>query len=117
MLNYIVTHWRGQQSLAHSILVNLVVSGYLVTMPLTLLSLGSKTPKSLEFISLGVAAIWLVWIITGLTRCALRYAKDRTKAVVLRVAGGLTFFVLWSAIFSNLGEMLRLMHIVKPLRF
>jgi hypothetical protein len=96
MLKYIFAHWRGEQSLARSCLINGGVFG-VVTYALTMivqigLAFLILTPIGRNMSLMGwliyvfwpfrilVPLVWAVWACVGIFRCAFREIRERSKA-------------------------------------
>jgi hypothetical protein len=106
-MNYIVMHWRGQQGLLRSVLLNGVLT-YLVMVAL-LVSLGTAfKPSGGIFVGLGLFLIWEVWAAVGIFHCAMRYAFDRDRGTVERVGGLISILGVAAVAYFSSVDMWRL---------
>jgi hypothetical protein len=101
MKNYIIQHWRGQQTLLRSCLLNGVV-GYLVAIILSVvvevvtgdrsaMLTRHKTPNVIDTASqlyvLPFLISFEIWAFVGIWRCGLRNCRDRSAKLKQRLGG------------------------------
>lgn len=91
LLRYVLSHWRGEQGLVKSVLLNGVAFYLIFALPLG--SVGSMiNGKAVIFAGVAAFAMWLVWASVGVLRCGTRYLCDRTKGASSRIGGAAAIF-------------------------
>ena len=85
-MSYALTHWRGQQGLAGSALLNGLLAYVILVVALSSLGTVTSSP-TLVFGGLAVFLVWLVWAGVGIFRCGTRNALDRNNKVFSRIGG------------------------------
>jgi len=114
MKNYIISHWRGEQGLLRSCLLNGVVLFILFGIALGILSAvltlpviwishtHAASPNPNNNMAFGIViftvpftAIYMVWACVGIFRCGLRNVKDRATTTGKRIGGAAA--LLWAA--------------------
>jgi hypothetical protein len=88
-VNYVRTHWRGEQGLARSFLLNGLLA-YLV-LALGLGSLGEMNvvpPNSIVmYVGLIAFGVWFVWALVGMVRCGFKNTFNPTNNVCRKIGG------------------------------
>jgi hypothetical protein len=86
-MNYITTHWRGQQGLLRSTLINGVLA-YLVLIIISV-GLGSafQITGAAVLVVVAIILVWMVWAAVGIVRCGLRNALDSNSRTAPRIGG------------------------------
>ena len=82
MIGYALSHWRGQQGLLRSTLLNGVVA-YLVLVVVLTASDGLLK----VYMGLSIFLVWMVWATVGIIRCAAKKLLDRTATRLSRLGG------------------------------
>jgi hypothetical protein len=118
MKKYIIQHWRGQQSLFRSCLLNGVV-GYLVLSIILSVAVvvvtgdptGMLTGRGIPNITNTVGQLYIlpflmpfeIWALVGIWRCGLRNMQDRSAKLKQRL-GGMLALGLATLIFASHGR-------------
>jgi hypothetical protein len=85
VMRYIATHWRGEQGLLRSTLVNGILAYVVLT--LGLVGLGAALNGVGVYVGLAAFLIWMVWATVGILRCGLRNALHPGGKIIPRVGG------------------------------
>jgi hypothetical protein len=73
---YILAHWRGEQGLLRSTLLNSVIIYFVLVLGLVVM--GKVTNNQISvFTGLAVCLLFLIWAFVGMLRCGTRYAFDK----------------------------------------
>jgi hypothetical protein len=103
-MSYILTHWRGEQGLLRSTMLNGVLA-YLV-MITVLVSLGTAINLSGGiYVGLGAFVIWEVWAAVGIFRCGIRNVLERNRGVIPRIGGVLAILGVVAVVFYTADDM------------
>jgi hypothetical protein len=98
MKHYIVAHWRGEQSLARSFLVNGLL-GFIVV-PLVFVALGYVIrAEAFVYVGFCLILVWLVWAAVGIVRCAIAIFR-RPSSLLLRFAAALVMILTAVALYG-----------------
>jgi len=89
MLQYAMAHWRGEQGLVQSTLIN-GLGGY-VLLVAVFLGLGATVFTSSTFlgVSLCVFFAWQIWASVGILRASARRTFDRSAPAGPRLGGAI----------------------------
>ncbi len=104
MPSYIVSHWRGRQSLTRSTIINGLVAYLLLVGVLV----ASQPPA---YFGLGVLFVWWLWASVGIFRCAKRLVSSPDSTLGLKVAGFVALAGLLLATVYVARDLIRLFHL------
>lgn len=107
MPNYIVTHWRGQQSLLISVLVN-GLGAYIVLVLLLATLGGIVAGQSFQYLGIGIFCAWFIWATVGIVRCALRAMFNRQSMLWQKIGGGAALLGVMVVTISTIRDIIRL---------
>jgi hypothetical protein len=104
MRRYFLAHWRGEQGLLRSCLLNGCVLNYGMTFGLILLFMLSagaassvgKAPVVWAMACAEVVAMWswTIWASVGIVRCGIKNARNPTNKTAQRVGGVVA--IIWA---------------------
>src|SRR5262245_4666046 len=99
-MNYVLTHWRGQQGLLWSFLVN-GVAGYALAVAgdVALFGLGASQWHIAAFMLIFFA--WFAWALVGTTRAGIAAIKDPAASRALRFSALVVFVCLVLALYAT----------------
>jgi hypothetical protein len=75
LAHYIGRHWRGEQNIVWSLLVNGVVVYVLMILGVAVLS-AAKVTEGRSALFWPIFAVWFAWALTGTTRPAISTLRD-----------------------------------------
>jgi hypothetical protein len=81
--DYIAAHWRGEQSLAKSVLLNGLL-GYVLFV--AALAAGSQIVTSQVGVYIGMAVFlaWLAWALVGIARCSIKILPAHDSSITMK---------------------------------
>lgn len=98
-MSYIARHWRGEQNIIWSLLVNGVAVWVTLIAGAAFLAVFAGVPE--HVLAWGIPALlaWLVWAVVGIVRAAVASLRDRnsrwtSKFVALLAFAGLALIAL-----------------------
>ena len=110
-MHYIATHWRGEQGLLRSTLVNGVLGYLLVILGFIGLASAFKIGAGIGVVAglcITVMALWGVWATVGIFRCGLRNILHSGKRLIPKIGGILAnigLCVVWYFVAQDLAHL------------
>lgn len=104
---YISAHWRGEQGILRSSLINGVLLYVILVTGLVSLSTGPSGQLTV-LAGLVVFLLWLTWASVGILRCGARNALDRANAKISRLGGLVAIIGVLLGAFFSVKDMIRL---------
>src|SRR5215467_13513914 len=101
-MDYVTTHWRGQQGLLWSFLVNGVAGS--AVMIAAAHALGNSH-QWLIAVVLPVIFVWFVWVLVGTARAGHRTLKDPDASFALMLTAVVIFLCLAAGLFAITSDL------------
>jgi hypothetical protein len=110
MMGYIGRHWRGEQHILWSLLVN-----GLIVFVATIFAAAAVSPyvpaTARQVTLLGpIFAVWLVWVVVGTTRAAISTLRDKTAHWALKLIALLVFVGVGLLLLGAANELVIIRH-------
>src|SRR5664279_606065 len=104
-MHYITTHWRGEQGLLRSTLINGIMAYAVLTLGFGGLGTAFNIGRVGVYVGLAVFLIWMVWAAVGILRCGLRNVLHSGDKIVPKIGGLLASVALCAFLYLSAKDL------------
>jgi hypothetical protein len=103
--SYFIAHWRGEHSLAKSVLLNGLLSYLALTAALVYVGRNVLTSQAFVYSGMAMFLAWFVWASVGISRCAIRIARSSDSSLPRKILAVLALIGLIAAVITAANDI------------